>query len=92
MQALVFDTKIFHDGIIKIPELSTWENSEVSIIVLKKPTHKNPDQNANLLKQDYDGEKVIAEFNRVRAMRTGKAEMLTMDKAIDIYDELTSIS
>ncbi len=91
MQALTFDTKILQDGIIKIPELSNWNNYEVSIFIVRKPSKKE-DKRITTKRQNYDSKKLIAEFHRVRQIKTGKAEVLTMDKAINIYDELTNIS
>jgi hypothetical protein len=92
MQALVFDTKIFQNGVIKIPELSNWKDSEVSIIVIKKPLKNTRTQNITKKNESYDCTKVLAEFNRVRQVKIGEAEVLTMDRAINIYDGITSIS
>lgn len=39
-QALIFDTRIQQNGIIKIPELSNWLDYEVSIIIVRKPVRK----------------------------------------------------
>ena len=84
MQTLIFDTKIFQNGIIKIPELSTWQDNEVKIIVIKK-------QEKISIKK-YNIKKILEEFDRVRQIKTSKAEKLTLNKAINIYDELTNIS
>lgn len=92
MQALIFDTKIFNDGIIKIPELSSWKDYEVSIIIIRKPEKESHIKKITAKRKNYDSTKILAEFNRVRQIKTGKAEVLTMDKAINIYDDLTSIS
>jgi hypothetical protein len=36
MEAMMFHSKILQNGIIKIPELSKWSDSEVSIVILMK--------------------------------------------------------
>ena len=89
-QALIFDTRIQQNGIIKIPELSNWLDYEVSIIIVRKPVRKIKEE--VIKRKTYDSKELIARFNQVRQIKTGKTEVLTLDKAINIYDELTNIS
>jgi len=92
MQALIFDTKILQNGFIQIPALSNWIDYEVSIIVVRKPLRKKGRQKKNIDPIHYDSKKLLSDFDLIRQMKTGQAEILTMDKAININDELTSIS
>lgn len=92
MQALIFDTKILQDGFIQIPALSDWHDDEVSIVVLRKPKSRKQVQNFSKTKSVSECKKLLTKFHKVRKMSTGKAEVLTMERAIDIYDELTGLS
>jgi hypothetical protein len=92
MQALIFDTKILQNGFIQIPALSDWCDYEVSIIVVRKPRKKKVQQNKNGELRQNNNQKLLADFHRIRQMKTGQAEILTMEKAINIYDELIDIS
>ena len=92
MQALVFDTRIYSNGVIKIPELSNWKGNEVSIIVIKKPGGKIALTNKPKREIDIVTQKTLSEFDRIRNMKTGDTEIATMDNTINIYDELTGIS
>ncbi len=92
MQALVFDTRIYSDGVIKIPELSNWKGNEVSIIIIKKHGGKTPPLNTPEEEINSETQKRLSEFNRIRNMATGKAKVATLDNTINIYDELTGIS
>ena len=92
MQALIFDTKILQDGFIQIPALSDWHDDEVSIVILRKPKSRKQVQNHSTNNSVSDCKKLLTKFHKVRKMSTGKAEVLTLEKAINIYDELSGLS
>ena len=78
MQARMFETKILQDGIIQIPELSNWSDFEVSIIVVRK-SGKKVKQNNNIEAKQYNSRKILADFHRIRQMKTGQTEIFTMN-------------
>jgi len=92
MQAQMFETRILPDGFIQIPELSNWLDFEVSVFIVRKPKKKRKThtQSDNIIASDC--KRLLEEFHNVRKIRTGNTEVLTMEKAINIYDELTGLS
>jgi len=84
MQALMFNTKILENGIIKIQELSNWYDYEVSVFIVRK--EKQVSENI-----DIEPSKILAEFHKVRQIKTGTSDKLTLENSINIYDELTNI-
>jgi hypothetical protein len=71
------------DGFIQIPSLADWLDEEVSIVILRKPKSRKKVQNSNKNNSESDCKKLLTEFHKVRKMRSGKAEVLTLEKAIN---------
>jgi hypothetical protein len=88
MQALIFDTTILQNGMIQIPELSDWLDFEVYVIVVIK-SKKNRIKNEKI---KYNGKKNLIDFHKIRKINTGLAEILTLEKAININEEIAGIS
>ncbi len=60
--------------------LKTMISSNEIIQILRLQQIKNSKKEIKL----FDGKQILADFHRVRQMKSGLAEILTMDKAIDV--------
>lgn len=82
MEALMFETKVLKDGIIKIPEMKNWKDKKIKIFIIENS------YTSEQAKKDFVNEPVI-EYRKLRN-KSKNSEKLTIDTAININTELTN--
>ncbi len=87
MKALTFETTVLENGIIQIPLPQSWKDTEVSVFIVKK--NNKGRKIKELISKNKNAAELISEFRRIRNMESPEAQVLTMENAINIYDELT---
>ncbi|MBN2890658.1 MAG: hypothetical protein JXL97_02215 [Bacteroidales bacterium] len=80
MEALVFETKILENGIIKIPELKTWYNKKIKIFIIE--------EEENITNEDSVEESVL-EYRELLKNSNNQKKVKIQD-IINIENELTN--
>jgi len=76
----VFNTKVLENGIIRIPELVSWKDLEISVLIRKKVREVQKKKNTKA-----NNELLINEFRRIRNIKSPNAKVLTIENSINIY-------